>query len=158
MNLNRSHSIAGLFVYLLLGLFAVLSLALVLLGIKTYASASEMSAAHNNERILTNYVRTLLRGADGESEIYTETAEGIPMLTLKSGSGEDVYYTRLYAFEGHLCESFTAAELGFDPNNGEQLCECAAFVPTVENGVVTLVFTEASGTERTVYAALKAGR
>ena len=158
MNETRNHSIAGLFVYLLLGLFAVMSLALVLLGIKTYAAASEKTRAHNTERILTNYVRTVLRSADGENEIYTEELNGLPVLTVRYTDDEETYYTRIYAFEGQLYEQFTSEEIEFEPGNGERLCACASFVPKVEGKLVTLVFTETTGAVQTVYVALKAGR
>lgn len=158
MNENRNHSIAGLFVYLLLGLFAVMSLALVLLGIKTYAAAAEKTRTHNTERILTNYVRTVLRSADGESEIYTEECGGVTVLTVRYGEDEDAYYTRIYAHEGYLCEQFTAADIDFEPENGERLCACAAFTPKIEGSLVTLTFTQDPGTEQTVYVALKTGR
>ena len=158
MNGNRNHSIAGLFVYLLLAVFAVMSLALVLLGIKTYSSAAEKTRAHNTERILTNYVRTVIRGADAENAVYTEELGGIPVLTVCFADEEDKYYTRIYAFEGRLCEQFTSEEIEFEPENGETLCPCAAFLPRIENGLVRLVFTGADGAEQTVYAALRAGR
>lgn len=158
MQENRNHSIAGLFVYLLLAVFAVMSLALVLLGIRTYSSASEKSRTHNTERILTSYARTLLRSADREDAVYTEELNGLNVLTVRTVEEEETYYTRLYAFEGILCEQYTAAETEFEPDNGEQLCACETFTPAIEEGLVTLRFTEPAGTEKTVFVALKAGR
>lgn len=158
MHENRNHSIAGLFVYLLLAVFAVMSLALVLLGIRTYSSAAEKTRTHNTERILTSYARTLLRGADRENAVYTEEINGLPVLTVLTLEGEETYITRLYAHEGHLCEQFTEAETGFDPEYGEALTECASFTPEIRDGLVSLRFTETDGTEQTVYVALKAGR
>ena len=158
MNESRNHSIAGLFVYLLLGMFAVMSLALVLLGIKTYSAAAEMTRSHNTERILTSYVRTVLRGSDTQNAVYTEELEGLPVLTVCYAGEEESYYTRIYAYEGRLCEQFTGEEIEFDPELGETLCPCSSFTPEIENGLVRLTFTEAAGTEQTVYVALQAGR
>ena len=155
---NRNHSIAGLFVYLLLAVFAVMSLALVLLGIKTYSTAAEKTSMHNTERILTSYVRTLLRGTDKENAVYTEEKNGVPVLTVRTAEGEETYIMRIYAYEGNLCEQFTEEETEFNPGYGEALCACGTFTPEIENGLATLAFTEPSGTEHTVYVALRAGR
>ena len=158
MNEKRNHSIAGVFVYLLLGIFAVMSLALVLLGIRTYSAAATKTAGHNTERILTNYVRTVLRGSDRAGVVYTEEAAGLTVLTVRDEDEESVYFTRLYCYGGRLMEQFTSDEIEFEPENGESLCDCAGFVPTVEPGLATLRFTDSDGTEKTVYVALRAGQ
>ena len=158
MHENRNHSIAGMFVYLLLGIFAVMSLALVLLGIRTYSAAAEKTRLHNTERILTSYVRTQLRATDSADAVYTEQLEGVPVLTVRHDWEDETYFTRVYVYEGRLCEQFTSEEIEFEPENCEPICDCASFTPAVGNGLVTLVFTEASGAEKTVYIALRAGR
>ena len=46
-----SHAVSGLFVFLLLGVFAVFSTVMVLLGVKAYRGAVERTEAHNASRI-----------------------------------------------------------------------------------------------------------
>ena len=58
---NHSHPIAGVFVFLLLGLFAVFSTLMVLTGAKAYRGTVDRSDAHNRARIASSYIRSMSR-------------------------------------------------------------------------------------------------
>ena len=61
---TSSHSITGLFVFLLLGIFGVFSIVMVLMGVKAYRGTVERSDLNNNTRIASSYIRSMLRTDD----------------------------------------------------------------------------------------------
>ena len=153
MEQRQNHAIAGIFVYLLLGVFAVMSVILVLLGIRAYNSTAETNAAHTEERILTNYVRTRIRSSDLVGNVIAETVDGIDTLTFREEWDGEVYLTRIYWYDGNLMELFTEVDQPFAPEDGEVLAKAKAFVPKVENGVAEFTVTDGSDrTERAVTA------
>ena len=59
-----SHAISGVFVFLLLGLFAIFAVVMVLLGAGAYSRTTENAEAHNGQRVAPSYIRTMIRGHD----------------------------------------------------------------------------------------------
>ncbi len=66
------HAISGVFVFLLLGIFAVMGTVTVLMGANTYKNSGDTSNAHNEERILANYIRSMARSCDEADSISIE--------------------------------------------------------------------------------------
>ena len=117
-----SHAVSGLFVFLLLGIFAVFSTVMVLLGVKAYRSAVERTEAHNNARISSAYIRSMLRADDEKGVFSIEHCEGIvaeeageksvtvEALSLLNNYDGEEYITRIYTYGGFLREWFTHAD------------------------------------------------
>lgn len=61
---TKSHSISGAFVFMLLGVFAVFSMLLVVLGAQAYRTTVDGAAAHTQKRIVTAFVRNAVRAQD----------------------------------------------------------------------------------------------
>ena len=163
-----SHVISGVFVFLLLGLFAVFSTVMVLLGAKAYRAAVERTGVHNISRINTAYIRTMLRADDEAGVFALETTEGIVseageerMLSLETISlyntyDEEEYVTRIYVYDGSLREWFTDAATPFRPAEGEIVCPADELTATIRNNLLEIRVRE--GEEwSTVYLALRAG-
>lgn len=60
MNWKR-HSISGAFVFLLLGVFAVFSMLLTVLGAQAYREIIDESSSHTRGRIMQTFVRNAVR-------------------------------------------------------------------------------------------------
>ena len=144
-----SHAISGLFVFLLLGIFAVFSTVMVLLGVKAYRGAVERTEAHNASRISSSYIRSMLR-ADDESGVFSiESCEGtvgepgseqsvtVDALTLRNDYGEE-YVTRIYAYGGSLREWFTRASEPFHPDRGEIVCPADELTAELTGSLLTV--------------------
>lgn len=128
-----SHTASGLFVFLLLGVFAVFSTVMVLLGVKAYRGAVDRTEAHNASRISSAYIRSMLRADDEAGVFSVESCEGtvgepgaeqsvtVDALTLRNDYGEE-YITRIYVYGGALREWFTRASEPFRPDRGEIVC------------------------------------
>ena len=126
---TKSHSISGAFVFMLLGVFAVFSMLLVVLGAQAYRTTVDGAAAHTQKRIVTAFVRNAVRAQDERGAITVEEHDGLPVLALSSELDGERYVQYIYSYGGSLCELFTSARYGFSPEDGEagwQLLEAAA--------------------------------
>ena len=117
-----SHSISGVFVFLLLGIFAVFSTVMVLLGAKAYKATAERAADHNASRIASAYMRSMVRADDSLDSLSVEDLDGLPAVTMRYEYDGVEYLTRIYVYEGMIRELFTDAETEFEPDYGEVVC------------------------------------
>ena len=132
------HQMHGAFVFVLLGVFALMSTLLVLLGAQMYKGIEEHNEANNKTRILTSYVRSMIRAEDAYRSVNIEEYDGITTLALHEIIGEVPYVTWIYSFDGMLCEQFTKEERPFTPGMGNRLTEVREFVPFLDRGIVTI--------------------
>lgn len=114
---SGSHTIAGAFVFLLLGIFALFSVILVLLSAGAYNRVTEASERNNQARIAPSYLRTMVRGHDVTDGIRTEHLAGILREDEDSGEtsveqvaldalvlDDEAAITRLFVYDGWLYE------------------------------------------------------
>lgn len=133
-----SHVISGVFVFLLLGIFAVFSTVMVLMGAKAYKGTADRAASHNARRIASAYLRSMVRSDDDEGAFRVEEAAGVPAITMENVYDDETYVTRLYVYDGMLREWFTGAEMEFEPENGEIVCPADEMTASAENGLLTV--------------------
>lgn len=163
------HAVSGLFVFLLLGLFAVFGTVLTLLGAKAYNEAAARTGMHNSARISSAYIRTMLRADDTEGVFSIASVLGT--VTREDGSEEDVtlevlalrdeydgeaYVTYLYVWDGSLREWFTDAATPFRPAEGEIVCAADAFKAELDGNLLQVELQE-GGQSETLLLALRAG-
>lgn len=149
---SNQHPITGVFVFLLLGIFAVFSTLMVLMGTKAYRGTVDRSDAHNNARIASSYIRSMLRADDEEGVLLIEDLDGIPSVTLMNTYDFESYATRIYVYNGMLRELFTEAEIPFDPEWGESVCEADAMTAEMREGLLHITVT-AGGNESEIFYA-----
>lgn len=119
---GSSHAISGVFVFLLLGIFAVFSTVMVVLGAKAYKSTADRAVDHNASRISNAYIRSMVRSDDNLGSLRVDEIDGVTSVTLVNAYDGVEYLTRLYVYDGMLREWFTEAETAFEPENGEPVC------------------------------------
>ena len=95
---TKSHSISGAFVFMLLGVFAVFSMLLVVLGAQAYRTTVDGAAAHTQKRIVTAFVRNAVRAQDERGAITVEEHDGLPVLWRQSL--RTVYLGEIWFFAG----------------------------------------------------------
>ena len=117
-----SHAISGVFVFLLLGIFAVFSTVMVLLGAKAYKATADRAAEHNAGRIANAYLRSMVRNDDSTGSLRVDDIDGMTSVTMLYDYDGEEYLTMIYVYDGMLRELFTYAEAEFEPENGETVC------------------------------------
>ncbi len=148
--------IQNVFVLLLLALFACLSVFLVMVGAQAYRGTVDRADINNDHRIAAALVRSAVWAQDG-GVVRIEDHEGMPALAIEDNYDGEIYIKRLFCRDGWLMESYTSEERGFDPEDGEELCELSAFAPRKEGGILTVHLTAPDGSESDVLVRLRAG-
>ena len=92
---KNNHAISGVFVFLLLGIFAIFSTIMVVMGAKAYRGMVEKADVHNSIRVASSYIRTMLRSNDEAGVLRVEDVDGVQTITMENDYG-DIYVTRIY--------------------------------------------------------------
>ncbi len=149
------HEMQGIFVFVLLGMFAVMSTLLVLLGAQMYRGTVSHSEETGQVRVLTSYVRSMVRAQDQEGAVGIEQYGDRTVLALHEDLGTESYVTWLYEYEGNLYEQFTDSGREFSPASGTAICPAGSFEPVLEDGLLTIGMTDADGEDCTVRIRLR---
>ena len=155
MKKQSSHTISGVFVFMLLGIFAVFSTVMVLLGARAYKGAADRLVEHNAQRVSAAYVRSMVRANDDAGALSVEEVDDILTLTLRSNFDGDEYVTRLYVYDGMLREWYAESDLDFHPAQGEAVCAAEEMRAWI-NGNLLTVSLKNDGRWTTVDTALRA--
>lgn len=115
----RNHAFSGLFVFLLLAMFALLCLLTVFLSVRSYTGIDRDISAQAQERVLTGYLRGKVRAGDRSGEILLMETDHGQALCLRQQDWE----TRIYAYQGALMEQLCQTGDPFDPELGERIAE-----------------------------------
>ena len=149
------HSMQGAFIFVLLGLFALMSTLMVLLGAQMYRATVDSSELNNEGRLLGAYVRSMVRAMDGTDSVEITQHGDITALGLRDLIDDEVYVTWLYVYEGQLCELFCEREEEFFPERGSEICPAHRFVPSLGDGLLTVKMTDGNDRPCTVNVALR---
>ena len=149
------HSMQGVFVFVLLGLFALMSTLMVLLGAQMYRNTVAQSTANNESRVLSAYVRSMTRAQDAADAVSVEPQEGGDALALREEIEGESYVTWLYCHDGNLCELFTEAAYALEPDAGTPICPASDLHAELKDGLLTVRLTDGKGNTQTVQTALR---
>ena len=152
---NIQHSMQGVFVFVLLGLFAVMSTLMVLLGAQMYRNTVDRATANNEDRVLGAYVRSMVRAEDAADAVGIEEHDGVKAPALREDYDGEAFVTWLYCWEDQLYEQFTEAEGEFEPQSGTAICPAGSFEPRLEGNLLTIDMTDGKGEPETVMVALR---
>lgn len=134
----RGGAVRSMFIFLLLGLFALLATFLVLLGARVYRGTVQQDTMRGQRRVLDSYVRSMVASGDREGAFGTAEEEGISVLYTRIPTDEGAYIRRLYCYDGSLRESFSSEDRPFEPQNGETLCAADHFSAGIEGNILTV--------------------
>ena len=153
----RKHPVSQAFVFMLLGIFAVMSTLMVLLSAQLYRSVIDRTEQNTARRILTGYVSNAVRGSDADGGVYADNRGGTDVLALAMDVDGDVYETLIYCHEGVLYELFMEPGQEFDPEYGSVICEAQSFAARIEDGLLTAEMTDGDGRSARIDIALRSG-
>ena len=152
------HSMQGAFVFVLLGLFAVMSTLMVLLGAQMYRNTVDHTLRNNEDRLLGAYVRSMIRSGDVMDMVRIEDHDGVEALAMYDEWDGDEYVTWLYCYDGNLYEQYTSRDDEFEPEAGTAICGAMAFVPEYDGRLLTVRTMDDRGEMYTVKVALRSAQ
>ena len=153
------HSMQGVFVFVLLGLFAVMSTLMVLLGAQMYRNTVDRATTNNENRVLAAYVRSMVRAQDAAERVSIVDFDGIAALSLEDEWDGETFHTWLYCYDGDLYEQFTSRQDEFVPESGTAICPAQSFEPELgKDGLLTVRMVDGKGAPCEVRVALRCGQ
>lgn len=118
---ERKSPMNGMLLFLIYGMFALLSLFLVVIGAKVYRRVVAVGEENTSVRSSCLYVANKVRMHSGTMSL--EERGGIPVLVLSEESETGEYESQIYFYNGFLCENYQKAGVDFIPEAGERLAE-----------------------------------
>lgn len=144
-------------VLLLFGIFAVCVLFVLLTGADAYQRLVQRDQSAYSRRTVAQYITTRVRQADGLGQVSVGDFGGVDALMLTEEIDGLRFVTRVYCYDGNLCELFTLAEDAFEPGDGEGLLPAEKLELTLEDQILTAVITNADGTVEELILYLRSG-
>ena len=155
---SLSHSIPSVFLFLLIGLFALSSLTLTLIGTRVYRSVTQAAAGNSDSQMVLSYLCNKVRAYDAEDGVVLTTRGGLPVLCLYEDVDGEPYETSIYIYQGTMREYFIPEGDPFAPENGEILTEVSALrFRFISQNLLEATVAMPSGDTRTLRVALRAG-
>ena len=149
------HGMQGVFIFVLLALFALMSILLVLFGAQMYHGSVDLMEKNSRNRILYSYVRSMVRAEDAKDAVRVEDHGDVKALAMYEMFGDTEYVTWIYAYDGMLYEQFTEASSDFSAARGVEIMEVQRFEPSILGSLLTVEMTDAEGAEITVREAVR---
>lgn len=148
---TRSFPISALAPWLLFAVFAGCIVIVLLFGAESYRGLSHRDRQSYQQRTAVQYLTTRIRQSDAEGMIFVgdfDTAQpnaAGDTLFICEKLGERAYYTRIYCYEGYLCELFAEATEAFEPGDGQRVLQADALRITQKERLLTMELTFADG-------------
>ncbi len=147
---RRHHSIAGVFVFLLLGLFALMSMLLVLEGARAYRAAVDLTSRHNTERLMHAYIRNSVRAEDTVGAVTVEEVDGVPVIRIRQEmemrqEDNTPFSNYIYCYEGMLMSQYLEEGRTLHLDQGEDVCEVSGCEISLEGNMLRVMLTDVNG-------------
>ena len=169
--LGSGRSISGVFVFLLIAMYALFSLLLVLIGAGVYQRITDAAEINAQMRTSLTYVASKVRAGDAAGAVAVEQVDGVPVLVLGEAYDGEMYYTRVYYLPDRDDQGGTLYEMlsindddgGESPEplnlldlaEGEAIAELSAFDLRVAEGGLEMSVTMPDGAEQLMYLRLR---
>lgn len=154
---QETHSVGMLTVLLVCLSFAGCLLLVLAYGASSYQRTADSAALSYGERTGLSYVTAKVRAADAAGQVYAGRFGEEDALYFIEEYGGARYQTVLYAYDGWLCEMFSAEGLQFDPASGERILEAERFVVSQEEQLLSIQLVDSSGVGGQAQICLRSG-
>ena len=115
---SRSHAMEIIFPLVLFGLFAVMSLFLVLIGSDVYMKIVDNADDNGKIRISVSYLANKMRAYDSEEySVYVDNISGCEVLVFEEEVAGYTYQNLVYYYDGALRE--VMIQKGYDQSGEE---------------------------------------
>ena len=152
------HQLDGLIALLLFGVFAVCVLSVLLTGAQAYRRLTQRDQNTYSRRTCAQYMAARVRQADCLDGVAVEDFGGVSALVLAGAPGTEEYITRVYCYDGWIMELYAGRTAPLEPADGEQIMRSDGMELSLEDGLLTIRVSDASGAENTLTLALRSGR
>ena len=160
-NRTAKHSIDKVFVFLLFGLFAILIVTVLLLGVNNYKSLLNRNNEAYNERIAINYIAEKVRHNDIAGGIsvgdFFQKNDGISTLYIYQEINKDRYVTRIYYYKGYIRELFSLDGMEVQPEDGNTIMKASDLSFSIHSRQLTIQCIDEDGAQSDLSLYLRSG-
>jgi hypothetical protein len=142
---NKSSMLDTAVVLLLMGMFVLLSVSVMVLGISVYNNTNRLSSDNYAQRTVLSYIANQVRRGDANGGVETRDFDGTRALVFRQDIGGADYLTCLYAYDGELRELFTEDGTEQELASGVSIMPVADISFEIQNGMIEVSVTEESG-------------
>jgi len=154
----RSHSMQSVFVFLLIGLFALTTTTLTIIGTRVYRKVTAAADYNNASQMLLSYLSNKVRSFDTDSSVYISSQGGISILHLLETLDDEPYETTIYGWKGGVWERTAPVGELADPENATQLTKANALTFTMlSDSLIEATIEMQNGDRHTLRMALRTG-
>ena len=154
--MKKGNALLSLFVFALIGAFALLALVAVLVGGRVFRSVEQRSEANTGVRTTSAYIAGKVRAFDREGGVFVSVEDGVSVLHLTKEVEGSRYVTYIYCLDGALREYYQREGRVFVPENGEPIAEAEAVSFALADGGLTVTVRQ-QGADTALFLALRAG-
>ena len=141
---SNDRKIENLVSPLLFAIFAFCILFVLLTGAQAYRAVTERDNAAFDSRTAVQYISTRIRSGDESGMLEVGELDGCSALILTERTEGITYCTYVYAYEGYLCELFTAEGSNLGALDGEPLFPLENLTFTQGNNCITAELSDAT--------------
>ncbi|MCL2811125.1 MAG: DUF4860 domain-containing protein [Clostridia bacterium] len=162
---GSGRSISGVFVFLLIGMYALFSLLLVLIGAGVYQRITDTAETNAHVRTSLTYITSKVRAGDEAGAVAVEQIGGVAVLTFEQPYDGEMYVTRIYYLADEDGQGGALYELSVlddgepldieDLWAGDPITEIIAFDVRLADGGLELSVTMPDGAEQSMYLRLR---
>jgi hypothetical protein len=151
-DVKAKHSISSLFIFLLIGLYAVFVLLLVVIGVGAYRNKVNESRNTAQVRTSLGYIANVVRASDQIGGVSIEEWQGVDSLLIREWHDGSEYNRRIYYLpneadspSGALYEQFVFAGDEWPREEGDRIADIAALDMRFESGLLSLLLQTEDG-------------
>lgn len=143
-------TVRGMFMFVLLAMFALLSVVVLLVGTRVYRAVASRGDDNYEMRTALSYVASKVRAMDTAGQIETLSMDGTDVLALGAEYNGIAYVTYIYVYEGHLMEYFGRRNSEFSLSYGERIATAQGFTSGIQGRLLTITITRSDGAYETM--------
>ena len=142
---QKRTDLRGIFIFALLAAFALLSLAVVIVGARSYRGINATAEQAFLSRTGMSYLVGKVRGADAAGQIEIRKEGDLTVLTFGQELDGEKYLTYIYCDGTKVCEYFARADAAFSPDYGEKIFDASGLTFSLEKGLLQISIVDAGG-------------
>lgn len=146
---NIIHKLDSLFILLIFGVFAVVSLLLVAIGAGMYQRVVDHMQVNNQVRSSLSYVAGKIRSNDVSGAVTLQTVNGLDAICIRQ-TDENGVSDYIYYYNGEIKEQSLLDGVTFNPEAGDTIAKVNSFEMEYENGLYTFTAADLSGKETSI--------
>ncbi len=143
----KKHALHSVLPLLIFALFATVILSTLMSGAKVYNRLSARGGDTFISRTVAQYITVKIQQTENQGDIFLDSFGDGTALVLPSEYSEQEYVTRLYCYDGYLCELFSSSDALLSAQDGEKILPLDLLDAKLEGELLTINLFDGSDAE-----------